>query len=130
MPISKDLKSVAKDQHEEATNRRLRSSALLNNTVLLVEWPTGVTNGCGIARYATLEFCVTLVSLPVEIDPNLGDHTRTRNAENANENGQKKTSPNWRKQLRQDCKTFIQRFDSDRRLQSLHRIILLSPTLR
>ena len=62
--------------------------------------------------------CITLVSLPEERDPSLGDHTRTRNAENANENGQKKTSPNWRKHLRQDCKTFIHRFDSDRRLQT------------
>ena len=64
--------------------------------------------------------CITLVSLPVEIDPNLGDHMRTRNAENANENGPKKTSPNSRKQLRQDCKIFIHRFDSDRRLQNLN----------
>jgi len=62
--------------------------------------------------------CVTLVSLPVEIDPNLGDHTQTRNAREPNENGHKETRLNLRDKLRQDCKTFIHRFDSDRRLQS------------
>jgi hypothetical protein len=61
--------------------------------------------------------CITPVSLPVEIDPNLGDHTQTRNAENPNENGHKETRLNLREKLRQDCKTFIHRFDSDRRLQ-------------
>jgi len=48
--------------------------------------------------------CVTLVSLPVEIDPNLGDHTQTRNAENPNKNGHKGTRLDLRERLRQDCK--------------------------
>jgi hypothetical protein len=61
--------------------------------------------------------CITLVSLPVEIDLNLGDHTQTGNAENANKTGQERTRLNLREKLRQDCKTFIHRFDSDRRLQ-------------
>lgn len=61
--------------------------------------------------------CITLVSLPVEIDPNLGDHRQTRNVENPNENGHKETWLNLGEKLRQDCKTFIHRFDSDRRLQ-------------
>jgi hypothetical protein len=61
--------------------------------------------------------CITLVLLPVEIDPNLGDQRQTRNVENPNENGHNETRLNLREKPRQDCKTFIHRFDSDRRLQ-------------
>jgi hypothetical protein len=39
-------------------------------------------------------------------------------AKNPNKNGQKQTRLNLREKLRRDCKTFIHRFDSDRRLQS------------
>ena len=62
---------------------------------------------------------ITVVSLLCKTEPNLGDHTQTRNAENANINGHKQTRHNLRERLRQDCKTFIHRFDSDRRLQIL-----------
>src|SRR5207237_774283 len=66
---------------------------------------------------AAYEFSgITMVSLLCKTEPNLGDHTQTRNAENANENGHKKTELNLGEKLRQDCKTFIHRFDSDRRL--------------
>ena len=61
--------------------------------------------------------CVTVVSLPIDIDPNLADHTETRNVESPNKNIHKQTRLNLREELRQDCKTFIHRFDSDRRLQ-------------
>jgi hypothetical protein len=64
--------------------------------------------------------CITLVSLPVEIDLNLGDHTQTRNAKNPNKNGHKKTGLTLSEKLLQDCKTFIHRFDSDRCLQNLN----------
>ena len=67
-------------------------------------------------------FLFPLVSLPVAIEANLGDHTQTRNAENPNKNGHKQTRLNLREKLRQDCKTFIHRFDSDRRLQILQQI--------
>jgi hypothetical protein len=66
--------------------------------------------------------CITPVSLPVERDPNLGEHTRNRNAANPNENGHKETRLNLRDKLRQDCKTFIHRFDSDRRLHNLNKL--------
>jgi hypothetical protein len=62
--------------------------------------------------------CITPVSLLIKMDPNLGDHTQTRNFESPNKNGRKQTRLNLREKLRQDCKTFIHRFDSDRRLQN------------
>ena len=65
---------------------------------------------------------ITMVSLLCKTEPNLGDHKQTRNAENANENGHKKTGLNLGEKLRQDCKTFIHRFDSDRRLQLESRV--------
>ena len=68
-------------------------------------------------------FLVSLLyHLPVKTDPNLGNRTQTRNAENANKNGHKQTRLNLRETLRQDCKTFIHRFDSDRRLQYLKKV--------
>src|SRR5438067_117165 len=76
---------------------------------------------------------ITVVSLLCKTEPNLGDHTQTNNAENANENGHNKTGLNLREKLRQDCKTFIHRFDSDRRLQSFsiflqHKLIQAWPS--
>ena len=65
--------------------------------------------------------CITVVSLPVDIDTNLGDHKETRNVDSPNKNGQKETRLNLRDKLRQDCKTFIHRFDSDRRLHNLNK---------
>jgi len=62
---------------------------------------------------------ITMVSLLCKTEPNLGDHTPTRNAETPRKNEHKNTPLNLREELRQDCKTFIHRFDSDRRLQIL-----------
>lgn len=61
----------------------------------------------------TLFSCITRVSLPVDIDPHLGDHTQTRNLESPNKNGHKQTRLNLREELRQDCKTFTHLFDSE-----------------
>ena len=61
--------------------------------------------------------CITPVSLLGKIDPNLGDHSQTRNVENANKNGPTRTRANLRENPIYICKTFIHRFDSDRRLQ-------------
>jgi hypothetical protein len=69
------------------------------------------------SSFMRLLSCITVVSLPVDIDPNLGDHKETRNVDSPNKNGHKETRLNLREKLRQDCKTFIHRFDSDRRLQ-------------
>jgi tetratricopeptide (TPR) repeat protein len=60
---------------------------------------------------------ITAVSQLVKTDRILGDHMQSRNAENPNKNGHKETRQNLREKPRLDCKTFIHRFDSDRRLQ-------------
>ena len=76
----------------------------------------------GRYRVALVESCITPVSLPIKIDTNLAEHTQTRNAENPNKNGHKETRLNLREEPRQDCKTFIHRFDSDRRLHNLYKL--------
>jgi hypothetical protein len=76
-------------------------------------------------RRATFS-CITLVSLSIDKDPNLGDHTQSRNAETHNKTGHTGTRLNLGEKLRQDCKTFIHRFDSDRRLQ----LTLFSSTVK
>ena len=62
---------------------------------------------------------VTVGSLPVTTGPHLADYVQTRKVSNANNNGHKRTDPNLRENVVRFCKTFIHRFDSDRRLQLL-----------
>jgi hypothetical protein len=52
-----------------------------------------------------------------ETAPNLGEHTLTGNVGNANKNARNSIHQNLSEQTLRDCKTFIHRFDSDRRLQ-------------
>src|SRR5258705_11710324 len=61
---------------------------------------------------------VTGGSLPVTTGPNLADHAQTRNVRDANKNGHKRTDRNLHENDARLCKTFIHRFDSDRRLQT------------
>ena len=60
---------------------------------------------------------VTVGSLLIKTDPNSSDQAQTRNAQIANKNEHKRTSRNLRENASYFCKTFIHRFDSDRRLQ-------------
>jgi hypothetical protein len=60
---------------------------------------------------------VTPGSRRIATGPNLGDLAQTENAASANENGYQRTERNLRENVYRPCKTFILRFDSDRRLQ-------------
>src|SRR5437867_12488803 len=69
-----------------------------------------------------LSHWVTVGSLPVTTGPHLADHAQTRNVRNANKNGHKRTDRNLRENVVRLCKTFIHRFDSDRRLQTYQQL--------
>jgi len=69
-----------------------------------------------------LSHWVTVGSLPVTPGPHLADHAQTRNVRNANKNGHKRTDRNLCENVVRLCKTFIHRFDSDRRLQSTQQL--------
>ena len=60
--------------------------------------------------------CIPDVSLVRDSDPNPGEHAHSRNVETSNKRACKSTQQNFGEQAFQDCKTFIHRFDFDRRL--------------
>ena len=75
----------------------------------------------GIRLYAASFSWVTCGSLPGETVPNLGEHTHSGNVGNTNETPRASIYQNSREQPFRDCKTFIHRFDSDRRLHNLNK---------
>jgi len=56
------------------------------------------------SSFVRLLSCITLVSLPVAIEPNLGDHTQTRNAENLINTDTRKHSGTWAKRFAKTAK--------------------------
>ena len=64
--------------------------------------------------------CITVVSLLRDTGPNPGEQAHSRNVEMSNKRAYKSTQLNFGEQAFQYCKTFIHRFDSDRRLQNLN----------